>query len=97
MRQISVQDIITDNHYLDAVFDDVAINDLKVDLIERGQIQPIVLAQRETKYLLVLGRRVFRAVKELGWAKVKAVVYPLTDLGVVELRASHERTATGVP
>ncbi len=87
MQQINVQEIITDSYYLDAIFDDIAINDLKADLIERGQIQPVILTQRDTKYLLVGGRRLFRAIKELGRATIKADVFPLTDAGVAEWRS----------
>ncbi|MGI9641908.1 MAG: ParB/RepB/Spo0J family partition protein [Acidimicrobiia bacterium] len=60
-------------------FDAVAIDELAASIDAVGLLQPVVVRASEDRYLLVAGERRLRAVKQLGWDDVAAVIREDTD------------------
>ncbi len=74
LRELVVADIKPNRYQPRRAFDPEALKELKASIEKSGLIQPIVVRQDESGYELVAGERRWRAVKELGWKKVPAVV-----------------------
>lgn len=75
LRELSVGDIRPNRYQPRRAFDPGALKELKDSIASSGLIQPIVVRQTSHgHYELVAGERRWRAVKELGWKKVPAVV-----------------------
>lgn len=75
LRELPVGDIKPNRYQPRRAFDPVALQELKESIAASGLIQPIVVRQgTRGDYELVAGERRWRAVKDLGWKKVPAVV-----------------------
>ncbi|KRM11634.1 nucleoid occlusion protein [Paucilactobacillus suebicus] len=62
------------------VFDPTAIKELAETIQEHGLLQPIILREyEEGKYEIIAGERRYRAISELGWEKVPAIVEKMND------------------
>ncbi|ANK60459.1 nucleoid occlusion protein [Loigolactobacillus backii] len=62
------------------VFNAAKISELADTIRQHGLLQPIVLRKyHQDHYEIVAGERRFRAIAELGWEKVSAIVTPLDD------------------
>ena len=62
------------------VFDPTAIKELAETIEAHGLLQPIILREYEDdKYEIIAGERRFRAVNELQWEKVPAIVEKMND------------------
>lgn len=66
-------------------FDPTALKELSESIKEHGVIQPIILAPRGQRYLLVAGERRFRAAKMAGLKEIPAVVREYTDNQIQEI------------
>lgn len=62
-----------------AEFDAVAIDELAASVAAVGLMQPVVVRASGDRYVLVAGERRLRAVKQLGWDDVAAVIRDETD------------------
>lgn len=60
-------------------FDAVAIDELALSITAVGLLQPVVVRASGDRYLLVAGERRLRAVKQLGWDDIAAVIRDETD------------------
>ena len=60
-------------------FDVGAIDELAASIEAVGLLQPIVVRAQGDRYALVAGERRLRAVKQLGWDEVAAVIRDETD------------------
>jgi len=76
LRELPVADIKPNRYQPRRAFDPEQLKELRESIGSNGLIQPIVVrhAARGDGYELVAGERRWRAVKELGWKKVPAVV-----------------------
>jgi ParB family chromosome partitioning protein len=74
LREIDIAAIRPNPYQPRRAFDTEALNELKASISASGLIQPIVVRSAGAGYELVAGERRWRAVKELGWTKVPAVV-----------------------
>jgi ParB family chromosome partitioning protein len=74
LRELAVTDITPNRYQPRKAFDGEALRELKESIASSGLIQPIVVRINGAGYELVAGERRWRAVKELGWTKVPAVV-----------------------
>ncbi len=62
------------------VFDERRITELAETIKEHGLLQPIVLREYEPEhYEIIAGERRFRAVNELKWDTVPAIIQKLSD------------------
>ena len=60
-------------------FDPVAIDELAASIEAVGLLQPIVVRPAGDRYVLVAGERRLRAVSQIGWVDVPAVIRDETD------------------
>jgi len=74
LRELDVADIRPNPYQPRRAFDPEALNELKASISASGLIQPVVVRTAGSGFELVAGERRWRAVKELGWKKVPAVV-----------------------
>lgn len=62
------------------VFDPEAIKELAKTIQTHGLLQPIILREYEpAKYEIIAGERRFRAVSELKWDKIPAIIEKMND------------------
>lgn len=87
LRELTVSDIKPNKYQPRRAFDPDQLKELKDSIAANGLIQPIVVrhAQRGDGYELVAGERRWRAVKELGWKKVPAVVRDVDEQTLLTL------------
>ena len=77
---IPVDQIIPNRFQPRQRFDATAITELAQTIEEHGLLQPIVLRQFETDhYEIIAGERRFRAINELKWETVPAIVEEMSD------------------
>ena len=74
LRELPVGDIKPNRYQPRRGFDAAALKELKDSIAVSGLIQPVIVRPSGAGYELVAGERRWRAVKELGWKKVPAVV-----------------------
>ena len=65
--------------------DPAALGELKQSIAASGLLQPVVVRRVESGYELVAGERRWRAVRELGWKKIPAVVRDVDDQTLLTL------------
>ena len=70
---IELKNIIPNNNQ-PRIFNKEKVEDLVDSISKLGLIEPIVLKKNGNKYIIVAGERRFRAVKELGWEEIPAVI-----------------------
>lgn len=71
------------------------VQPLKTDIAQRGQIDPIGIAQleNEEKYIIVYGFTRTEAIRQLGWTKIRANVYEnLSKFDASVLNATNNST-----
>ncbi|MEE9500237.1 MAG: ParB/RepB/Spo0J family partition protein [Candidatus Omnitrophota bacterium] len=61
------------------------LRELKDSIKEKGIIQPVIVRTIEDGYELIAGERRFRAVKELGYDEIPAIVKEVSDADSLEL------------
>jgi len=66
-------------------FDSEKLNELKNSIKEKGIIQPVIVRTAQDGYELIVGERRFRAVKELGFTEIPAIVKEVNDADSLEL------------
>ena len=66
-------------------FDANALKELSISIKEHGVIQPVILAPRGDRYMIVAGERRFRASKMAGLKEIPAVVKDYTDKQIQEI------------
>lgn len=85
LRQIKIDEIITDPNQPRHFFDDEGLNDLADSIREHGVLQPIIVTPHKGGYKIVAGERRFRASKIAGVTKMPALVRTLTDQHRLEI------------
>lgn len=76
---ISVEEIVSNPYQPRTVFDEGAISELAKTIHTHGIIQPIVVRKKSGGYELIAGERRWRAVKQLGWTTIPAIVREMND------------------
>ncbi len=66
-------------------FDPAALAELAASIEASGLLQPVIVRTSGTGYELVAGERRWRAVQQLGWARVPAVVRDVDDRSLLTL------------
>lgn len=87
LRELAVGDIRPNRYQPRKAFDPAELKELKDSIAANGLIQPILVrhASRGDGYELVAGERRWRAVRELGWKKVPAVVRDVDEQTLLTL------------
>lgn len=66
-------------------FDADALQELSESIRESGLLQPVVVRQKNGAYELIAGERRLRAVQQLGWRQIPAVVKEVDDKTLLTL------------
>jgi ParB family chromosome partitioning protein len=86
LRELAVSEIRPNRYQPRRAFDAAELKELKDSIASSGLIQPIVVRPgTRDGYELVAGERRWRAVKELGWKKVPAVVRDVDERTLLTL------------
>jgi len=87
LRELPVADIKPNRYQPRRAFDPADLKELKESIAAHGLIQPVLVrhAPRGDGYELVAGERRWRAVRELGWKKVPAVVRDVDERTLLTL------------
>ncbi|HWO88210.1 MAG TPA: ParB/RepB/Spo0J family partition protein [Gemmatimonadales bacterium] len=85
LRELPVGDIRPNRYQPRRAFDPGALKELKDSIASNGLIQPVIVRQVDGGYELVAGERRWRAVKELGWARIPAVVREVDERTLLTL------------
>ena len=79
-------DLIVENPYQPRKnFDETALRELSESIKRHGLIQPIIVIEKDSGYMLIAGERRFRATKLLGESKIKAIVADIESQSLREL------------
>ncbi|MGB4420312.1 MAG: ParB/RepB/Spo0J family partition protein [Candidatus Saccharimonadales bacterium] len=79
LRQIKLDQIITDPNQPRKDFNETNLQDLAESISEHGVLQPIIVIPKNGGYQIVAGERRFHASKLAGLTKIPALVRTLSD------------------
>jgi len=60
-------------------YDEAKLGDLKASIKEKGVLQPILVRKRNEGYEVIAGERRLRAIRDLGFEKIPAIVKDVSD------------------
>jgi ParB family transcriptional regulator, chromosome partitioning protein len=85
VQEISVNEIRPNPYQPRKVFQEEAIEELKLSILEHGILQPIIVRKTIKGYEIVVGERRYRAAKAAKLDRVPAVVRELNEQQMMEL------------
>jgi ParB family chromosome partitioning protein len=85
LRELPVEAIEPNRFQPRRALDPAALVELRNSIGSSGLLQPVVVRRLEAGYELVAGERRWRAVRELGWKKIPAVVRDVDDRTLLTL------------
>jgi len=85
VREIPLEEITPNKYQPRTHFDEEALQELSRSLQKHGQLQPIVVVEKDDGYMIIAGERRFRAAKLAGFNSVKAVVADFQNQNLREL------------
>jgi len=85
LRELAVNQIRPNPFQPRRSFDDAALAELAASIGASGLLQPLVVRARGGGFELIAGERRWRAVQQLGWAKVPVVVREADDRELLTL------------
>lgn len=85
VQQISINELRPNPYQPRKFFDEEAIEELKLSILEHGILQPIIVRKSIKGYEIVVGERRYRAAKEAKLETVPAVVRQLSEQQMMEL------------
>jgi len=71
-------------------FDDVALQELARSIESNGLLQPVNLRKSDGRFIIIAGERRFRAVQQLGWKEVPAIVHDVDMNGHRKLESLYQ-------
>jgi len=85
LRELPVDAVEPNRFQPRRAMDPAALAELKQSIASSGLLQPVVVRHLDAGYELVAGERRWRAVRELGWKKIPAVVRDVDDRTLLTL------------
>ncbi|MBL7157483.1 MAG: ParB/RepB/Spo0J family partition protein [Candidatus Omnitrophica bacterium] len=85
INKLRVESIVPNKFQPRKKFDEGKLKELKDSIKAKGIIQPVIVRKTKEGYELIAGERRFRAVKELGFREIPAIVKEVTDADSLEL------------
>ncbi|NQT23508.1 MAG: ParB/RepB/Spo0J family partition protein [Candidatus Omnitrophica bacterium] len=85
VMKVKVEEVAPNRFQPRKKFNKEKLNELIESIKEKGVIQPIIVKTTEQGYELIAGERRFRAVKELGYESIPAIVKEAKDSDSLEL------------
>jgi len=85
VQEISLNELRPNPYQPRKFFDEEAIEELKLSILEHGILQPIIVRKSIKGYEIVVGERRYRAAKEAKLKSIPAVVRQLSEQQMMEL------------
>ena len=85
VREIPLNEIMPNKYQPRTHFDEGALQELSRSLQKHGQLQPIVVIEKDDGFMIIAGERRFRAAKIAGFNTIKAVVADFQNQNLREL------------
>ncbi len=85
LRELPVSAVEPNRFQPRRALDPTALAELRNSIASSGLLQPVVVRQTASGYELVAGERRWRAVRELGWKKIPAVIRDVDDRTLLTL------------
>ncbi len=85
LRNIKLDQIVADPDQPRRTFDEIALDELAISIVEHGVVQPIIVMPHGGGYQIVAGERRWRAAKRAGLDKIPALVRTLSGQNKLEL------------
>jgi ParB family chromosome partitioning protein len=85
LRELPVEAMEPNRFQPRRAMDPAALAELRNSIAASGLLQPVVVRQVGSGYELVAGERRWRAVRELGWKRIPAVVRDVDDRTLLTL------------
>ena len=85
LDEIDINLIDTNPNQPRKYFNEDALNELADSISRYGIIQPLILLEKDNRYLIIAGERRFRAAKKAGLKSVPAVIKELTNQEIQEI------------
>jgi ParB family chromosome partitioning protein len=74
VKDIYLSDIVPNIYQPRKAFDEEALKELSHSLVKHGQLQPIVVVEKDDGYMIIAGERRYRASKLADFTTIKAIV-----------------------
>lgn len=85
VRELDVHSIDTNAGQPRKAFDEEKLQELAGSIARHGMVQPIIVRQKGSRYVIVAGERRFRAARMAGLATVPVIVKELEEAQVMEV------------
>jgi ParB family chromosome partitioning protein len=85
VKELPLDQIVPNRYQPRTHFDENALQELSLSLKKHGQLQPIVVIEKDEGYMIIAGERRFRAAKLAGFDTIKAVVADYENENLREL------------
>lgn len=85
LRELPIASVIANPDQPRRLFDEDALDEMAASIKEHGVLQPIVVVERDGKYVIVAGERRYRASKQAGLATIPALIRTLSDQHQLEV------------
>jgi ParB family transcriptional regulator, chromosome partitioning protein len=85
LRELPVANVLPNPFQPRTHIDEAELGELTASIEASGLLQPIIVRPRNGKYELIAGERRWRAVQNLGWPKIPAVVRDVDDQTLLTL------------
>jgi ParB family chromosome partitioning protein len=85
LRELPVDSLEPNRFQPRGALDPSSLAELRQSIASSGLLQPVVVRRLDAGYELVAGERRWRAVKELGWRKIPAVIRDVDDRTLLTL------------
>ena len=85
LRELPVDTLEPNRYQPRRALDAASLAELRQSIAASGLLQPVVVRQLESGYELVAGERRWRAVRELGWRTIPAVIRDVDDRTLLTL------------
>jgi ParB family chromosome partitioning protein len=85
LRELPVAQVKPNPYQPRTSFDPAALAELVESISASGLLQPVVVRERDGHYELIAGERRLRAVQQLGWPEIPAVIKDVDDRTLLTL------------
>lgn len=85
LREVPVANVLPNPFQPRSHIDEAELGELTASIEASGLLQPVIVRPRNGKYELIAGERRWRAVQNLGWPKIPAVVKDVDDQTLLTL------------
>jgi ParB family transcriptional regulator, chromosome partitioning protein len=85
LRELPVANVLPNPFQPRTHIDEAELSELTASIEASGLLQPVIVRPRNGKYELIAGERRWRAVQNLGWPKIPAVVKDVDDQTLLTL------------